>query len=394
MKNLRVLHLASFLGNVGDNANHFGMRKMLSKNFSGYKLDFTEIEIRDFHRKLRFYDNGFADTVNQYDLFIFGGGNFFELWVDYSCNSTTVNIEIDILKRIKTPTVFYGLGLDDGKGISKNGIQKFQTWLDYVINEKRFLISLRNDGAMEIARKYFAEIYTENFNIVPDGGFFNQVNSVPCFEIPSGKTVIGINVAGDMIDSRFNQSNSFYKSNRARSIGYDEFMQSFVEAIRQLMERDEDIHVVLYAHIFRDFPPIFDFLNTMPDKLTRERISVAPYVQGEAGRLAIFSSYQQCSLIIGNRFHTNVCGIGMRIPTIGLLNYPKIGYLYKELDLLERVVDVTQEGFDHKLLELIESTLASKESIVEQYESKNLQLEEQLNVFQRKMKEWYEKLSS
>ena len=172
MKKLRVLHLASFLGNVGDNANHYGTRKHLCQNLTHFELDFTELEIRDFHRKLRFYDEAFASYVNEFDLFIFGGGNFFELWVPYSCNSTTVNISLDILAKISTPTIFYGLGLDDGKGISENGINKFKHWLDYVIERDQFLICLRNDGSYSIAEKYFETRYLTHFHVIPDGGFF------------------------------------------------------------------------------------------------------------------------------------------------------------------------------------------------------------------------------
>ena len=40
MKKLRILHLASFVGNVVDNANHNGTRKYFAKVFGKNRMDF------------------------------------------------------------------------------------------------------------------------------------------------------------------------------------------------------------------------------------------------------------------------------------------------------------------------------------------------------------------
>ena len=42
MKTLRTLHLASFEGNIGDNANHNGFYKFLFQN-KGFKFDIDEL---------------------------------------------------------------------------------------------------------------------------------------------------------------------------------------------------------------------------------------------------------------------------------------------------------------------------------------------------------------
>ena len=79
MKTIKTLHLASFDGNVGDNANHSGFYRHL-KAQPGYDFAIEQLEIREYYWKQRFFDDGFVDLVNDYDLLIIGGGNYFELW--------------------------------------------------------------------------------------------------------------------------------------------------------------------------------------------------------------------------------------------------------------------------------------------------------------------------
>ena len=47
IKGLRILHVASFSGNIGDNASHMGLRKVLSILIDNPEI--TELEIRDYY---------------------------------------------------------------------------------------------------------------------------------------------------------------------------------------------------------------------------------------------------------------------------------------------------------------------------------------------------------
>ena len=216
----------------------------------------------------------------------------------------------------------------------------------------------------------------------PTAVFFNQVAEEGFYpEVNPARRQLGINLAGDMLDTRFNGTDG-------QALDFAGFMDLFVGLITEVMEANDDLDVVLYPHIFRDYPAISAFLDKMPDKLTRERIRVAPYVQGEAGRVAIFGSYGQCDLVIGNRFHTNVCCIGMGVPTIGLMNYPKIGLLYEELGMPERCVDIRRVNFVGELRDLLNDGLKNGPSITESYESLCRTLSEQLDRFHGDIHQW------
>ena len=70
---MKILHIASFLGNIGDNFNHLGTRKLLESKLG--KIQWFELEIRETFRKNYEFNNNFADYCNTFDAVIFGGGN-------------------------------------------------------------------------------------------------------------------------------------------------------------------------------------------------------------------------------------------------------------------------------------------------------------------------------
>ena len=53
MKKLKTLHLASFEGNIGDNANHNGFYKHLQQN-KLFTFNIDKLEIREFYWKKNF----------------------------------------------------------------------------------------------------------------------------------------------------------------------------------------------------------------------------------------------------------------------------------------------------------------------------------------------------
>ena len=48
-KKIKILHFASFTGNVGDNLNHLGFYKSLDNEFGNNNYFIEEEEIREFY---------------------------------------------------------------------------------------------------------------------------------------------------------------------------------------------------------------------------------------------------------------------------------------------------------------------------------------------------------
>lgn len=379
-KKLRVLHIASFIGNIGDTANHIGT-KYLRDKFLDFEFDITEKEIRGFYwGEWNFNSHEFIKEANQFDLVVIGGGNYFELWVSNSETGTSINLGLNYIKQIKTPILFYALGCDLGQGTKEENVDKFKVFLDYLTTDSRYFVSVRNDGALFNIRSLYETRYDGKISELPDGGFFTQVKNIEHFEIEKDKKNIIINFAGDMSDIRF--------PNNPGEISYESFIKSFAEMIGHLsIEYKDNLNIIFVPHIFKDLKTIYDVLDKMNDKIRRNSIKVAPYLTGEKGHDYIFSLYNQSDLVIGMRFHSNVCGYGLKKNVIGLVNYVQIENLYNNIES-NQFIDVRKEGFSKELKNMIIDHLTNNDKYTKLSESIVGKLEHSAEEEYLKLNNW------
>lgn len=345
---MKILHLASFSGNIGDNANHAGFRPWL-ESLIDHDVTWTNLEIREYYWRERKFDDSFVELTSHFDLLVLGGGNYFELWVDDSPTGTSFNIPLEVFKKIKTPIFFNALGCDEGQGVTKNSITNFKNFLEALSSSQQYLVTLRNDGAMKTLRKHVPLDLAEKVYVIPDGGFFINYPISSSSHLSASNKRIGINLASDMVEVRFK---NFGKDN-----GYSSFCDEFASFLEKLAREDPEISFLFFPHIFRDLEIISDIISRLNDRLRRTRVATAPYLTGDAGAQYIFGLYQVCQLILGMRFHSNVCAIGMGIPTLGLCNYPQIDYLYEEINFPEGAVSVRDPKFSIYLEKVTLATL-------------------------------------
>lgn len=377
-KKLKVLHVASFIGNVGDNANHKGSR-ILRELYLDFDFDITQKEIREFYwKEWKFNSAEFVEESNQYDLIMIGGGNYFELWVENSETGTSVDMSIDYLKQIKTPILFYSLGCDIGQGVPEQNIIKFREFLDYLSEDNRYFISVRNDGALNNIRSIYGSRYDGKVSEIPDGGFFTKVENIEHFEIEKDKYNILINIAGDMPETRFPDEDG--------KITYIDFIKNLAKMIEELaIEYQDKVNIIFVPHIFRDIKTIYDVIEQINDKIRRNCIKVAPYLIGDKGHDYIFSLYNQSDLILGMRFHSNVCAYALKKNVIGLVNYIQIENLYEGIESKE-FVEVNKVGFEKILKNKIIEHISDQEKFI------NLSVET-LNKLAKKAEKEYIKLN-
>lgn len=343
-KTLRVLHLASFAGNIGDLANHAGARRMMAERL-GFALEFTDLEIREFYWKQRRFDDDFVTYANSFDLLVIGGGNYFELWVENSATGTSIDIAPEHLSQLTVPTVFFALGVDTGQGYSAQSARRFSAFVATVLERQDMFICVRNDGSRRALREVLGEETAERIRTMPDGGFF--ADPAGCQRSQGGSGRIGINIAGDMLERRFDQG-----------LSTEGFLRELADACCALMDMRPDLHIDLMPHIWRDTVLIAQLLPMIPDPYLRRRIAVGRLEPGETGLAGFLQSYRGFDLVLGMRFHANVCPIGMGVPARGLLNYPQVERLYEELEMQDRLVDVREAGFGRHLVEAAISDLA------------------------------------
>lgn len=342
---LRILHVASFTGNIGDNANHGGFRPWFESRL-GRPVEWTSREIREFYWKERRWDESFVAEANAHDLLVIGGGNYFELWVERSPTGTSIELPPALFAQIRVPVFFNALGVDPGQGTPASSLARFEAFLDRLLGSPQYLVSVRNDGALATLEKFFGPQRAGLVHRLPDAGFFFR----PAAAASRGACrQVGINVASDMGEVRFARFTD----------GEAGFVRDFAGVVAQLGAEVPDLTFRFFPHIFRDLGIIARVIDALPDRLRRTRVSVAPYATGDAAADAAFGQYQTCDLVLAMRFHASVCPIGLGRETLGLGCYQQIPALYAELGQPGRCIDVGQPGFGPELVSKSLTALAS-----------------------------------
>ncbi len=384
MKKIKALHIASYNGNIGDNANHNGFRRRLIETLDR-EISFTNLEMREFYKSwsLRdFNSEKFINLCNEHDLIIIGGGNFFELKWDYSYTGTTINISEDTLDKIKKPILFHGVGCDILKGASENAIEKFKKFLDRITSDDKILVSVRNDGSYKTIQKLYGDVFYKKIYRVPDGAFFMKSKAFDFPEINEEYKSIGINVVSDMKEFRF-------KNDISGGVLYDDFIKGYASELNSFLKHHLKYQLILFPHIYSDLLAIYNLLEKIEDQYRRKRVVIAPCLTGEGSDEYIFGLYKECDFIMGMRFHSNVCAIAQNIPTIALSSYKKINYLYNEVGIANRVVEVNKKGFEAIIRLKIEDTINSLNRIEKEYIEINKNIYNESLEFYKAVQEWF-----
>lgn len=350
---MKILHIASFSGNIGDNANHNGFKKLLS-SITKEAFIFKKVEIRDFYQSrniLSFNKASFIEECNRYDLVVIGGGNFFEINWDYSETGSTINISLESLSNIKTPILFNALGFDDYKGTNKNNIDKFKHFLDFLNINDKYFISLRNDGSYENLNRIYPKHNYQKIIRVPDPAFFSTYKKIQPFYIDDSKKYVGINLVKDFVEIRYKNESK-----------YNDFIKKTSRVFNDFLSCNKDYNLILFSHVHRDLIALADFTQELDDIISRERVITAPYLSGEKSEEYIFGLYQNCELIVGMRFHSNVLALAMGIKTVAISSFKKIDNLYEELNLQDKIIDIHNPRYEKELSYKIKNTLNSKKT--------------------------------
>ena len=356
---MKILQLASFSGNVGDNAHVAGLRNSL-KHHLGSDLTFQNMEIRCFYKSWNeaHFDHEFAKEVNQYDALIIGGGGIFDMNFPYSVTGTTIDLPNEILDSIQVPVIFYGLGCNQLQDPAKECIVKFRAFLDKVLTENKCLVSVRNDGSLEVIEKYVGHSYSERIHEIPDPGFFFQLDDAYTGMYDSllkkGEHYMGLCIAGDEAQSRYGDK--------------EHFVIEMGKALQTILKGNPDLNLVFFPHIYQDIAIIYGILKHLPDPTRRLKTLMAPCFQGLHAEQHIFSLYKKCDLVVSNRFHGIVVPVTLGIPSIAFCDLAtrKVNKLIEKINLPEYKYAYTRDLTD--LPDFVDGLLGRKEAFVEKSE--------------------------
>ena len=323
---MNILHLASFSGNIGDNAQINGLKNILRKDLAP-PLTYHPLEIRSFYqsRKDAYFNSELAQSINQYDLFLIGGGGFFEMNFPQSTTGTTLDWNDAFIEQIEIPMVFYGLGCNQLSEPHPACIDSFITFLSKLRKKNNVLISVRNDGSKEAIQQYVPQNISDTIYEIPDSGFYFKPN--PQFQnrnhplLPENSLTLAICLAGDELIARYKDP-----SNAATSLAKE---------LSQALEITPHLHIIFFPHIHKDISYAYHVIEQLPDKHRRNRVHTAPCFQGEKASQFLFHLYSRSQLVLSNRFHGVVVPLSLQRPTLPLCDFAsrKIKSLSHKLNL-------------------------------------------------------------
>lgn len=339
---MRVLHLASFGGNFGDVLNHHGFY-----NTVGKALDFQsikQIEVRRFYRNASeeerlFFNDEFVKEINSYDLFVLGGGGFFDAKWAYSNTGTTIDFNDSFIEGVKVPVVVNAMGYHEFfKDTTPEICAKFKFFIKKII-DKGWFISFRNDGSQNRFRNRYGNGFDNNIISVPDNGFFgvDRTKVFDTFFLDDRKT-IGFCITNDLFTKEFNGE-----------LDTEGFNKCILGVIEELTER---YRVVLFAHTPDDVSLLGRFFNSLPNSVKRYNLVICPYCPNGVGSIKEMSRYYSaCDVIVGMRFHSLILGLQLGKPTIAMANHPQISGLYEEIGLGDYIVPLHNYSFSQILFD-------------------------------------------
>lgn len=344
---MKILHIASFQGNIGDNASHIGLRFILDQFFPRYHME--TLEIRRFYKQYqggdkRFFDQDFVDFANKFDLLLIGGGGFLDYWVPNSHTGTTLDIPLTLLNKLSVKTLICSIGSKPHKDIPDGNIEKYREFLSLCHEKDNINIAFRNDGSIETVSHDIGKRYTADIPEILDNGFFYQMTAKHnAFPI---KHYVAINITADQI---------LMKNQEQGPIDVDLYYQKLCHVITNIIE-DKRLNVVLVPHIYSDLNAITKLQSLLPDQYMRNSLFVAPCVQGDAGTDYIFSIYKNAKAVLATRLHANICNLALGCPVVGLVALDRVKYLYSFLNADHQAVSLNGE-FVAPVIKALENTL-------------------------------------
>ena len=334
---MRIMHIASFAGNLGDIINHNGFYDGLKKYITN-DIEIDQIEIRKFYNNSnqQKFDIDLVHTINGYDALVIGGGGFFDVRWNNSHTGTTLDFTDDFIDEIKIPVILNLMGYhesyDDDYSLAFNNFQRF---IKKVSTKKNWFISIRNDGSFKRMQKRFGCEFLTNILKYPDSGFYFSCNND---YVERTNKIIGVNISNDLFFNYF-----------TNNVQTEKFNSDILEYIAYILNKKYKLMFI--AHTPKDIDLAYSLINKLNALDKRNNIIVAPYMPFDNyGAYEMKRYYEMCDLIVGMRFHSNILSIAAKTPVIGLAGHEQIEALYREIDMKDYCIRVGEENYIYKLI--------------------------------------------
>lgn len=284
-------HIGSYDRNLGDNIAILNVRNEFEKQINFSELNWVDIDIGTVfwnnQNSEEFVINLFKE--NNFDAVVIGGGGLIE-FAGYDHHQTKYKLPFNkkILKSIKCPTFFVGLGINYFRGMegaSKESIQALHETIEYST-----CFSLRNDGSINILKDL--GIYQNKVREIPDPGLIFNYEKNRNFDLKRNYIQPAFNANESINENRFKGK----------------------ENILKLVDLSSKENLIAIAHTPKDYKYFNNFLFENGDKVFKFRNGIREMIK----------LYLNFDFGISMRGHGQLVSIGLNLPGLYFSTQDKV----------------------------------------------------------------------
>jgi polysaccharide pyruvyl transferase WcaK-like protein len=287
---LKILHLASFNGNIGDMLSHQGLYLKLTEILHKIPYEIERLDLRRFYQnaqKRLSFDSNCAKKFNRYDIVIIGGGGFLKQSFPNTLFGNTFNFDVEFLRIIDTKILFYSIGglsaLDE---VDISAYKKTEKLLEIIVNHKSMYLLLRSDGTMRNSA-FLSSMDPDNDKVMEifDSAYLNnRVNEL------TPKNNVIINLGEDQL--------------RQHQKGYSTIIKLTAERINLLYEYNPDLIFKFIPHTYYDVRAFSNLCELLPEHLIRNNMKCCETYSLSSDLQKTVEVYKSASLALTGRFHS------------------------------------------------------------------------------------------
>tara|TARA_R100000008_G_C3587657_1_gene173824 strand:- start:6939 stop:8021 length:1083 start_codon:yes stop_codon:yes gene_type:complete len=356
---IKIAQLASYDANVGDNIATLNIRKKINELFDN-QVEWESVNILNFfdaRHNIGFCKSKFKKISEDNDMLIVGGGGLIE--GDYKYETRfKLPFNEEILSVIKIPIVSFGIGVNYFRSrkrsqISPEGLKNLKSFID-----RCELFSVRNDGSHEILMNFFNDSKIQE---VPDPGLIFGFEMGQKEDIVDGFFQPAWNGGEDIIKGRdLNDMN--------------------LDKISKIVEH---YNLKVIPHCSKDyrFPLNKDLFHWTQEQFS-ELVKYENFIK-------LFQTYYDFDFSVAMRGHSQLCAIGLNLPSIYFSTQDKLLNFSKKNNFMEYNVDIKEEHWNLKLAEKINKLKNDKNYLKEWYNIRDVNMHNykaQFNTFSEKIK--------
>jgi hypothetical protein len=289
---LRILHVASFNGNIGDALSHIGLYKLLDTDLGISRDDIYQLDLRRFYKNasvdaLQFNSDCAAD-FNKYDLIIIGGGGFLRQAFEKSISGNTFDFEDSFLSKLQSKILFYSIGgINSFEAVTEQAYSKTERFIEKLYADPRFKFLFRTDGSVHNSQFLKALVDKEPSSVVQifDSAYLNRKQTGS-----RRRNSVIINIG--------------YDQALESSCGLNEVIVRTSQIIARLYKEDPSIVFEFVPHTYYDVEAFSALCKSLPERIKRNNLKCLQSFTFYSDLQNTINAYASARLALTGRFHS------------------------------------------------------------------------------------------